>query len=181
MGVGGLLLRRKGSRSLALALVATIAFVTLAFFLLSGRGGGEEAPRIGAQAPDFELASLDGGTVKLSNFRGKGVMINFWATWCGPCRFEMPTMDKIYREQKDKGFVILAVNLQEDGATAKRFVDEFQLTFPTLLEIKGTVAQQYGLIGLPTSYFVGRDGVIKDINVGAMDTELLTSKIRKIL
>lgn len=181
MGVGGLLLRRKGSRNMALALVATITFVTVAFSLISGRGSGEEAPKVGAKAPDFELASLDGRTIKLSDLRGKGVMINFWATWCGPCRFEMPTMEQIYQEYEDKGLVILALNLEEDAIVAKKFVDEFQLTFPTLLDIKGTVAQQYGLIGLPTSYFVGRDGVIRDINVGAMDYDLLLSKVRKIL
>lgn len=109
-------------------------------------------------APDFVLQDVDGKTHKLSDYRGKVVMINFWASWCPPCRFELPSMQRAYERLKDKGVEFLAVNLGEDADTIFTFTADYPVTFPLLMDIDSKVSDKYPVVGLPTSYFVGPDG-----------------------
>jgi peroxiredoxin len=109
-------------------------------------------------ATDFTLQSLDGESVTLSDLRGKVVLINFWTTWCKPCVLEMPSMEKLYRKYKDKGFTILAIDIMEQPEPIRKFVKENNLTFPILLDTKGKVRGKYRVTGIPNSYLVDKDG-----------------------
>ena len=118
---------------------------------------------------DFELEDLTGRTVKLSSYKGKVVFLNFWATWCPPCRAEMPSMQKLHEALASEGLEILAVDLQEDARTVQGFVDKFGLTFSILLDKTGRVGAQYGAQSIPTTYIVDRDGLIIGGAVGSRD------------
>ncbi len=110
------------------------------------------------EAPDFSLPDLGGRRVQLKALRGKVVFLNFFATWCGPCRLEMPRMERLSRAYAEKGLVILAVDLREGVEAVRAFAQELQLTFPTLLDADGAVGLLYAARGLPATYLVGRDG-----------------------
>ena len=130
-------------------------------------------PRPGEKAPDFTLNDLDGKAVSLSDFRGKVVLISFWASWCGPCRVEIPHMIKVYDELRDQGFEILAVNLREDSGRVRAFVSEYDMRFPILLDPQGKVGGAYFVRGIPTSVFVDREGIITAVHTGSLtDTAL---------
>jgi cytochrome c biogenesis protein CcmG/thiol:disulfide interchange protein DsbE len=147
-------------------------------------GAPPPSPRQGFSAPDFTLETLDGDHVNLSDLRGKAVLVNFWASWCPPCRAEMPAIEKVYRAYKDLGFEVLAVNTtnQDEVDAASAFVRELGLTFPIPLDRTGAVSASYNLHGLPSSYFVGPDGVIRSVVVGGpMSEALIQSKVEDLL
>jgi cytochrome c biogenesis protein CcmG, thiol:disulfide interchange protein DsbE len=142
------------------------------------------APQQGFLAPDFELNTPTGSPVKLSALRGQAVLVNLWATWCPPCREEMQTIEKVYQEYKEQGFMVLAVNMtyQDDPLAVMPFVNERGLTFPTLLDETGEMANAYQLRSLPSSYFVRRDGIINEVVIGGpMSEALLRTRIEDIL
>ncbi len=130
---------------------------------------------------DFTLPLLGGGTVTLSSYFGKPLFLNFWATWCPPCREEMPAMQRVYERYRKDGLVIFAINFQEDEETVQAFVDELGLTFPVLLDRKGEVTMMYQVIGLPTSFFINREGRIHRIRIGAMTEEFMVQTVEEIL
>jgi peroxiredoxin len=122
------------------------------------------------EAPDFTLPDLEGRPVRLREFRGKLVFVNFWATWCPPCRLEMPSMERLYQTFKPTAFAMLAVSIDRQGVQAvKPFMEELQLTFPALLDSKTEIARQYGLRGLPTTYLIDRNGWLIGAAVGGRD------------
>lgn len=134
----------------------------------------------GDQAPDFTLQSLQGEQMKLSDLRGKNVMINFWATWCPPCRVEMPHMQEYYETHKENDFAILAVNLtstEKSENDIEPFVNEMGLTFPVVLDTDNKVTDTYEVTGYPTSYFVDKQGVIRHKVVGAMNQDMIAKLI----
>lgn len=139
---------------------------------------------VGSPAPDFTLKTPQGESITLSELRGKAVLVNLWATWCPPCREEMPAIQRIYREYRDQGFVVLGVNVtaQDDPLSVMPFVEKYGLTFPVLLDETGEVSAAYGLRSLPTSYFIGRDGTIQEIVIGGpMAEALLRARVEEIL
>ena len=131
------------------------------------------APVQGAPAPDFQLTNLEGESVRLSELEGRVVLLNFWATWCGPCRVEMPAIQARYEAYADKGLVVLAVNFDEPREDVVDFRDELELTFPMLLDPGAAVQRLYGILGYPTSFFVDRDGVIRVHHIGVMTEQQL--------
>lgn len=135
---------------------------------------------VGHLAPDFTLTTLEGNTVRLSDFRGKkAVLINFWATWCPPCRLEMPAMQQIYAEYKDKGFEILAVNIEADARQEiTDFVKELRLTFPILLDPDMKITRKYRIIGLPVSVLIDRQGIVRSKEIGYHDWTAKASRTR---
>ena len=143
------------------------------------------SPREGFLAPDFTLDTLDGNTVTLSELRGKVVVINFWATWCPPCRAETPALQKSYEQYKDSGVVILGVDLtnQDVISEVESFVQEFGLTYPILLDRDGSVSNSlYQIKGLPSTFFVNREGIIRTVLVGGpMSEAFIRSKIEALL
>jgi cytochrome c biogenesis protein CcmG/thiol:disulfide interchange protein DsbE len=127
-------------------------------------------PAPGKLAPAFELESLAGETVSLADYRGHPVMLNFWATWCGPCQMEMPVFEWLARnpDWQAEDIVILAVNQGESPALVSQFVDVFGITFPVLLDADYAVSIAYNIRGLPTTFFIDKDGIIREIKIGAI-------------
>lgn len=145
---------------------------------------GIQAPQEGFFAPDFTLETLNGGTVTLSALRGRPVLVNLWASWCRPCQYEMPAMQRIYEKYKDTGFTILAVNTiyQDNPTDVAAFVQKYGLSFPILLDKDGTVSNHYQLLALPSSFFIDRDGLIQEIILGGpMAEALLQTRVEKLL
>ena len=142
------------------------------------------APREGFSAPDFTLDVLGGGQVTLSGLRGKVVVLNLWASWCPPCKAEMPAIQKVYRAYADLGVVVLGVNTtyQDSEPDAADFVRKYNLTFPIPLDRDGSVSQRYALRGLPTTFFIDRKGIIRSIIVGGpMSEATIQSNIEELL
>lgn len=117
-------------------------------------------------APDFTLKSNSGGNVKLSELRGQVVMVNFWASWCGPCRQEMPLLDALHQRYKDLGFTVLGVNVEEDPAAARSLLEEVPVTFPILFDSNNRVSEAYEVDAMPSTVIVDRDGKVRYIHKG---------------
>ncbi len=132
---------------------------------------GSRVPTVGMQAEDFQLADLDGKTQSLSQYRGKIVLLNFWATWCKPCTTEMPAMQTTYDKLRDKGFVVLAVNELEDDAKVREHIKQHGHTFPVLMDRDNKVANQFGVFGLPVSVFIDQEGRVQEYIKGGLLTE----------
>ena len=167
-----------------------ILTVALAWIYVSADRAGTStageipAPREGFLAPDFTLQTIEGERVTLSELRGQAVLVNLWATWCPPCRAEMPAMQKMYEEYKDQGFTILAVNMtyQDNSSAIAPFIQEHALTFPILIDDTGKVADNYELRSLPSSFFIDRDGIIQEVVIGGpMAEALLRTRIESII
>ena len=125
----------------------------------------------GKLAPDFELKNIDGKAIKLSSLRGKKVIVNLWATWCPPCRLEMPEMEKFYTENKNEGIEILAVNLtkaEKSRNDVPAFMKAYSITFPILMDENGDVARLYEVSSIPASFIIDSQGVIREKIVGPM-------------
>ncbi len=123
-----------------------------------------------AVAPDFTLRDLSGVSVSLSDYRGKVVLLNFWATWCPPCKAEMPSMEKLYRMLKDEGLALLAVNIEPNGPqTVIPFLKENPHSFPILFDDKASVQKLYGVYKFPETFVIRKDGTIDDRVIGAID------------
>ena len=138
----------------------------------------------GFLAPDFTLKSITGETYTLSDLRGQAVVINLWATWCPPCRAEMPALQKMYEEYKAQGLVILAVNstAQDTASAVAPFAAEYGLTFPILLDDAGSVTNAYQVRSLPSSYFIDRKGIVREVIIGGpMSEALLRTRIEDLL
>ncbi|MBS4195447.1 redoxin domain-containing protein [Lederbergia citri] len=137
--------------------------------------------------PDFELTTLEGEKVRLSDFNGKKVILNFWATWCPPCRAEMPHMENFYKKHAEKMNVeIIAVNLtaEERGGNGpekvKKFIEEYGITFRVPLDEAGEVADKYRIIPIPTSYLIGTNGVVQKKILGPMDEEMMVKLVKDL-
>jgi peroxiredoxin len=142
------------------------------------------SPKEGFPAPDFSLDLLGGGRVALSELRGRPVLVNFWATWCPPCRQEMPAIEKVHRDYEDLGLVVVGVNLtdQDSLSAVTGFVQELGITFPIALDRDGAVSRQYHLLGLPSTFFIDPSGVIRSVVVGGpMSEALIRSKVDDLL
>ena len=123
--------------------------------------------RAGFPAPDFVLNDLDGRTHRLADYRGRVVFLNVWATWCPPCRMEMPSMERLYRRLRGEDFIMLAINEDEAGAEAVReFVSETGISFPVLLDPQGKVPERYGVTGYPETFVIDRDGRVVQHTIG---------------
>jgi peroxiredoxin len=161
---------------------ATITLVALVIFALSFgvvwlQSSKYEPLTVGNVAPDFELPTLDGKSVRLSDFRGKVVFLNFWATWCKPCREEMPSMEVLNKNFEKDGLVILAVSI--DRVTTKKdippFVKSLNLTFPVLVDSWGQTDKPYKLMGVPESYIIDKDGILREKIIGPRDWTVIES------
>lgn len=144
-------------------------------------GARPEASK-GKPAPDFVLRTSDGGILRLSDLRGQPVVLNFWATWCGPCRAEMPELQTVSEQLRELGLVVVAVNVQESRGKVAEWRDQFGLTFPVVLDLTGKVSKEYLRVSaLPTTLFVGRDGTVLSIHRGQLDRQAILDGLAQIL
>ncbi len=141
----------------------------------------QPAPLVGHPAPEFTLTAIDGSQVALSDLRGQVVLINLWATWCPPCRAEMPAMQQAYERFRNQGFVVLAVNQQEDSAKVVQYMNDQRLTFPALLDSDARVSAAYQVRVLPSSFFVDRQGMIRAVYRGPMSRGMIEGTIEQLV
>lgn len=139
------------------------------------------APVTGAAAPEFSLKNLKGEDVSLAAAQGHPLLLNFWATWCGPCRVEMPAIQARYQTHQDKGLLVYAIDIDEPQSAVDDFAKAFGLTFEVLLDPGGQVNNAYKVLGYPTSYFVDSQGVIQVIHIGQMTEAQLDDHLTRIL
>lgn len=145
-----------------------------------GSAGLAPAPVKGHPAPEIVLTSTTGETVRLSDFKGQPVLLNFWATWCPPCRAETPDLQATHRELGDK-LVIIGVNMTaQDNGDIPAFLTEFGVTYPVLLDEEGVAARDYNVLGLPTSVFIDRNGIINEVFTGAVNKAYVESKVPEL-
>ena len=154
----------------------TLLVVSMVFIFINALNKVElqpfetEYPEEAFLAPSFELPSLAGGKVNLLDYRGKVVFINFWATWCGTCKVEMPSMEKLYQRFKDHGFEMLTISVDKDQSLIDPFMKEYNLTFPVLLDPDSEIAKQkYKTTGVPETFIVNREGLIVHKAIGPRD------------
>jgi peroxiredoxin len=138
------------------------------------------APYEGSTAPDFKLEDLAGEDVTLREHRGDIVVLNFWATWCGPCRVEMPDLEHTFSRYSDQGLVVLGVNFDEPAGDVEAFKTSLDITFPLLLDPGGVVQRQYQVTGYPTTVFVDREGLIQIRHIGLLRPAQLDRYLRKM-
>lgn len=161
--------RRTWHWAMALLALFGVAWTALSRVDRAAQEGGtppEVLPRKGYLAPDWALESLNGQRLTLSGLRGQVVILNFWATWCPPCRSEMPAIEQVYRTYHDQGLTVIAINVQEAQEQIQAFVEEMGLTFPVLADRDGSVSTRYRVTSLPTTFVVDRAGVIREVTVG---------------
>ena len=136
-------------------------------------GGFSGAPQVGDRAPDFALSDLDGNVVSLLDLRGRPLIINFWATWCAPCRLEMPELEAAYHRYQANKLAILAVNREETAEEVATYFQELNLTFTPLLDEEAVIANLYQVFNMPTTYFVNPDGLVTAVHHGPLSQKLL--------
>jgi peroxiredoxin len=142
-----------------------------------------QAPAAGAAAPDFALKSADGGSVRLKEHRGEVVLLNFWASWCGPCRDEMPLLNRLYQRFRHAGFVVLGVNVDEEPGKAAQMAKRLGVTYPVLFDNEKQVSRLYDLRAMPSTVIVDRDGKVRYVHKGYTSAydELYQKEIRELL
>lgn len=181
--------RKSGQPSLLFVGVAVLVIV--AFLTLLGVGMMNREPRtassgvvrVGKLAPDFELALFDGDSVRLSDLRGKGVVVNFWASWCVPCRAEMPALNEAYASTSRDDIIFIGVNfwsITETESSARAFAAEFEVQYPVGRDADGGISLDYGVTGLPATFFIDPEGLVARRWVGALDLERLESLVSEI-
>ncbi len=140
-------------------------------------------PKVGGPAPDFALESRSGETVALSDLRGDVVLINFWATWCPPCRQEMPLLDEIYGRYESLGFTLLGVNVEQNSQLADRFLADVPVSFPILLDPLEQVSGLYRVPAMPTTVIIDRQGTVRYIHYGFRpgDEQTVQNEVRRLL
>ena len=150
---------------LVLIIVPLLIILVNGCNLSSNGGSGSDNP-----APDFQLQDIEGQTVTLSSLRGSPVMINFWASWCGPCRDEMPFLQQIYEDRDSYGVTLITVNLRESLSVITQFMQSNNLSFPVLLDTDGSVSLNYNISGIPTTFFIDKDGIIIEKRLGPFNS-----------
>jgi peroxiredoxin len=166
-------------------LMGAVVFVGMPRFNASATtplpSDGTPAPMTGAPAPDFTLTNINGTEVSLKDLKGNPVLINYWATWCVPCKDEMPAIEAAYQEHKDTGLTVLAVDADEGLNEVINFINTMDISFEVLMDPGSTVNELYRVRAYPTSFFVGRDGTIKAMQIGVMNEAQLAEHLAKIL
>ena len=187
----GILRKRSRARSgliilipLAIALLGLLVVQACAVSFqstTSDKQGATIGVNVGELAPDFTLVDLDDNQISLSDFRGETVFVNFWATWCPPCRAEMPEMESLYQENKDKGVVMIGVDIQEAKEEVLQYVYENGYSWTFVLDTSGEVSASYKVAAIPTSFFIDREGIIQAVNIGTMTKRAMEAKLTEAM
>lgn len=169
------------SRTLIRFAILAVIFIGIAVALYNGFIKDKAVVQTGKPAPDFVLSTLQGEKLQLSDYKGKGVVLNFWGTWCQPCEAEMPDLENSYKKFKDQGVTVIGVNIREPEVTVKPFVERYQLTFPIVLDRTNEITQLYEIGPIPTTYFIDKDGIVKKIVIGGPMSEETISENMKLI
>jgi thiol-disulfide isomerase/thioredoxin len=136
---------------------------------------------VGQPAPPLRLPLVGGGEIDLGAYRGRVVLLNFWATWCEPCKAEMPVFERAQQQHRDRGLVVLGVDFQERDEEIAAFLSQLGVTFPSMVDRTGDVTRQWRATGLPTTFLIDRQGIIRDVRVGAFTDAMLEDRLSKLM
>jgi cytochrome c biogenesis protein CcmG, thiol:disulfide interchange protein DsbE len=156
--------RRPSVLRVSVALVPAFGFVALLYFGLTRTG---TQANVGDPAPDFELSTIDGDTLSSEDLKGHPVVVNFWASWCLPCREEAPLLERTWRRFKDDGVMFLGVNIKDAESDAKAFIDEFEITYPVVRDLDQKLTRAFGVQGLPETFFIDHNWTFVGTESGA--------------
>lgn len=177
--------KKKRNRLIYRGVILAALVGALIFAIVSNLQKDNTVYRAGDVAPDFQLKQISDNheldTLRLSEFEGKGVMLNFWATWCKPCEAEMPFMQELYPKYKDKGVEIIAVSLDSTELVVDQFIDQYDLTFPIPHDTKGVIRDQYKVGPIPSTFFINPDGEIQEVVNGALTLDRLEGYLNEIV
>ncbi|MCH7652950.1 MAG: TlpA family protein disulfide reductase [Chloroflexi bacterium] len=165
-----------------------VIIVVIGLLVLLGIGLANSAPvtgrsgftRIGKPAPEFKLSLFDGGEVDLATYRGKPIVINFWASWCVPCRQEAPILERLWRSYREEGVQFVGVDIQDAEVDSLRYLREFDITYPNGLDTDGRITVDYGVIGIPVTFFINRQGIVVRRWVGAVSETRMTQWVQEL-
>lgn len=164
-----------------------IAILLIVFFVIFYEGSQSneypsqdknESSKLYGKSPDFEASFLNGTKFSMHGLRGQPVILNFWATWCPPCRKEMPNLEKVFKQGK---IAVIGINLNENPERVKKYLDKFNITFPVAIDIQDKIQQKYSVLLKPTTYFIDKNGIIIDKKYGALSSDELNEKAEKLL
>ncbi len=147
--------------------------------ILLSSAAPKQGPVIGSKVDDFSLPGIETQTVSLSQYRGKIIVLNFWATWCVPCKDEMPLLEKVYQSSGDK-LVVIGVNSQESKSDVQKFIDQYQITFPIALDASGELTRKFLVNGYPTTFLIDSNGVMRNLHIGELREDLLKGYISEM-
>jgi cytochrome c biogenesis protein CcmG/thiol:disulfide interchange protein DsbE len=176
-------IRSPGSRLLASLVAGAVVIGVMAIIAIGFTRDPSriESPLVGRAAPEFRLVSLDGQTVDLATLRGRPVVLNFWASWCIPCRDEAPLLRAAHERYATRNVAFLGIVYQDGAASAQAFVDRYGIPYPSLLDPDGRAALDYGVYGIPETYFIAADGTIRAKQIGPLDPSSLERQIVEAL
>jgi DsbE subfamily thiol:disulfide oxidoreductase len=176
---------RAGDRKRLLLLVpATLVVaggIVAAAISLRGPSSSNNAIEVSGQMPALDLATLQGGRVSPSIYQGKVVVVNFWASWCGPCRREQPGLERLWREYRDRGVQFIGADFNDDRAAGLAYLDEFGVTYPSVSDPTGSLAFRFGMLAPPTTFVVDHEGRLRYHLLGAQAEETLRTYIEEVL
>ncbi len=166
-----------------------LVVVVIGLLVLLGIGLANRAPvtgrsgftRIGKPAPEFKLSLFEGGMVDLADYRGKPIVINFWASWCGPCRIEAPILEGLWQAYRDQDVQFIGVDIQDAEADSLKYLREFGITYPNGLDADGRITVDYGVIGIPVTFFINRKGIVERRWVGAVSETRMTQWVQELV
>lgn len=170
------------SKTVTRLAILLVIFLGIGIALYNAFVKDKTVVKVGEPAPNFILSTLQGNHVELSQLRGKGVLLNFWGTWCPPCREEMPSIEKAYQKYKDQGLAVVAVNIGESEVPVTSFKNQYKITFPIAMDRKKEITQLYAIDPIPTTYFIDKNGLVKKIVIGGpMSEQNIEDNIKQIL
>jgi cytochrome c biogenesis protein CcmG/thiol:disulfide interchange protein DsbE len=165
--------------STIISLVVGLALVALLVVALLTRYTGR--PQLGDPAPEFALTLLDGSEMSLSDLRGQVVVLNFWASWCFPCRREAPALQQVWESYRNQGVAFLGLSYQDVQSASQAFIEEFGITYPNGMDVRGRISRSYGITGVPETFVIDRDGNLVWFNVGEVSADTLIEQLERML